>query len=197
MAIKPIIQIGDIRLKEKNKLLNISDYKMVKSAVANLIDTMLKNDIVGIAAPQIGENIKLFITEPRETEYRKADQADELRVYINPKITEYSKEKSTIYEGCGSVGADFFGPVERPKQITIEAYNQEFKKFRLTCDGMLARVIQHEFDHLSGIEFVEKISDYKKVMNFDNYQKQVRTSTKQIAESKISLLKYIEIDEKL
>ena len=193
MTIKSILQIGDSRLKAKNKTLGISNATEIESVIKDLTDTMLKNDIVGIAAPQIGVNIKLFITEPRETEYRKADQADELRVYINPKITEYSIEKSTIYEGCGSVGANFFGPVERSRQITIEAYNQEFKKFRLTCDGMLARVIQHEFDHLSGIEFVEKISDYKKVMNFDNYQKQIRTSANQVAESRISVLECVEI----
>lgn len=193
MTVKSILQIGDIRLKAKNKTLNKSDSAEIESIIKDLTDTMLKNDIIGIAAPQIGINIKLIITEPRQTEYRKADQSDELRVYINPKITEYSKEKSTIYEGCGSVGADFFGPVERPRQITIEAYDQEFNKFRLTCDGMLARVIQHEFDHLSGIEFVEKISDYKKVMNFDNYQKQIRTSAEQVAESKISVLEYIKL----
>jgi len=194
MAVKPILQIGDKRLKAKNKALEESNSAKIKSVVKDLTDTMLKNDIVGIAAPQIGVNIKLFITEPRETEYRKADQSDRLRVYINPRITEYSNEKATIYEGCGSVaGADFFGPVERPKRITIEASDQDFKKFRLTCDGLLARVIQHEFDHLFGIEFVEKISDYKKVMNSDNYQKQIRTSDKQVAESKISIIKYSEL----
>ena len=193
MAVKPILQIGDSILKAKNKSLEKLNSAKIKSVIKDLTDTMLKNDIVGIAAPQIGVNIKLLITEPRETEYRKADQSDKLRVYINPRITEYSKEKSTTFEGCGSVGADFFGPVERPKKITIEAYDQKFKKFRLTCDGLLARVIQHEYDHLSGIEFVEKISDYKKVMNADNYQKQIRNSVKQIAESKISILEYSEL----
>lgn len=194
MAVKPILQMGDSRLKAKNKPLEKSNSAKIKSVIKDLTDTMLKSNIVGIAAPQIGVNIKLFITEPRETVYRKADQSDKLRVYINPRITESSNEKAAIYEGCGSVaGADFFGPVERPKRITIEAYDQKFKKFRLTCDGSLARVIQHEFDHLSGIEFVEKISDYKKVMNFENYQKQIRTSAKQVAESKISLLEYVEL----
>ncbi len=193
MAVKPIIQIGDPRLKLKNDVLKKSDSKIIISIIANLTDTMLKNDIVGIAAPQIGINYNIFITEPRETKFRGADQSDKLRVYINPKITEYSKEKSTAYEGCGSVGTNFFGPVERSKIITVEAYNQAFVKFRLTCDGLLARVIQHEYDHLLGIEFVEKISDYKKVMNFENYQKRIKTSDHQIKESKISLIKYSEI----
>jgi len=107
MTVRSILQIGDSGLKAKNKTLEKSNLAEIKSVIKDLTDTMLKNDIVGIAAPQIGTNIKLFITEPRETEYRKADQSDKLRVYINPKITRYSKEKSVIYEGCGSVGSDF------------------------------------------------------------------------------------------
>ena len=189
MAIKPIIQIGDPRLKATNRSLKKSDIEIIKTTIIDLTDTMLKNDIVGIAAPQVGVNVKHFITEPRETEYRTIDQSDKLRIYINPKIVEHSKDMSTIYEGCGSVAsANFFGPVKRPRRITIEAYDQDFNKFTLTCDGLLARVIQHEYDHLSGVEFVEKISDYKKVMNFENYQKQIRTSDNQIKESKISLI---------
>ncbi len=193
MAIKPIIQIGDPRLKASNGSMSKSETKKVRTVIRNLTDTMLKNDIVGIAAPQIGVNLKLFITEPRKTEYRKADQSDNLRVYINPKITDYSIEKSEIYEGCGSVGADFFGPVIRPKKITVEAYDADFKKFRLTCDGLLARVIQHEYDHISGIEFIEKISDYKKVMNSEHYQKLVRTSDRQVSAGVITIVDCVEL----
>lgn len=190
MPIKPIVQIGDDRLKLKNKILEKSDADIINQTIDDLVDTMRDNDIVGIAAPQIGVNIKLFITEPRETKYRTADQSDELRVYINPRIIEYSKDTSVLYEGCGSVSsANFFGPVVRSRSVIIEAFDCNFKKFTLTCDGMLARVIQHEYDHLSGVEFVEKISDYKKVMDFKNYQKLIRTSDLQIKESKISLIK--------
>ncbi|MEI6054129.1 MAG: peptide deformylase [Candidatus Saccharibacteria bacterium] len=180
MAIKDILQIGDPSLKNKNKTINNSDKKVISKLIKDLTDTMLKNDIIGIAAPQIGENYKMFITEPRQTAYRTVDQSDKLRVYINPKIIEYSKETTNAYEGCGSVSAaNFFGPVKRSKEITIEAYDQDFNKFRLQCDGLLSIVIQHEYDHLSGIEFIEKISDYKKAVNFYNYDKYIRTSPTQ------------------
>jgi peptide deformylase len=116
-----------------------------------------------------------------------------LRVYINPKIIHNSREVSEIYEGCGSVGADFFGPVIRPRTITIEAYDADLKKFRLTCDGLLARVIQHEYDHLSGVEFIEKISDYKRVMNAEHYQKLIRTSKKQVSAGVITKINCIEL----
>jgi peptide deformylase len=193
MAILEILQIGDPRLKSKNVDLKPADTKLIKKIVADMVDTMGKDKIVGLAAPQIGENFKLFITEPRETPYRAADQSDILRVFINPKIIEFSKRKTTIYEGCGSVAANFFGPVIRPAEIVVEAYDIDFKKFQLRCDGMLARVIQHEYDHLSGIEFVEKISDYKKIMNFEFYNKNIRTSPTQASASKISVIEFTQL----
>lgn len=194
MAVKPVLQIGDEKLKLKNRTLTKADLKVLNKTITDLTDTMLKTDIVGIAAPQIGENIRLFITEPRQTQFRPADQADILRAFINPKIVNYSKEKLTAYEGCGSVSdANFFGPVERAKTITIEAYDKDFNKFCLMCDGLLARVIQHEYDHLFGIEFIEKIVDYKKVMNFEHYQRLVRNSPEQMAAAKITVIEYSKI----
>lgn len=188
MAIKEVIQIGDKRLKDANIELKPSDKAIIKKLIKDLTDTMVSEDIVGIAAPQIGENYQIIISEPRETVHRSADQSDILRVYINPKIINFSKEEVIIYEGCGSVGKNFFGPVKRPKEITIEAYDVNFNKFQLRCDGLLARVIQHEYDHLFGIEFVEKIYDYKKVMNSDFYKKLIRNSPEQVAASKISFI---------
>lgn len=185
--VRDTIQIGDLRLKAENKVVTDFGYPKVLQVVDDLIDTMHQNGLIGIAAQQIGENWKIFVTEPRETENRPTDQADELRVYINPTIVEFSKEESEIYEGCGSVlkGA-LFGPVNRPKEITIEAFDQKGNKFRLNCDGILARVIQHEYDHLLGIEFTEKISDYKKLMTADFYRERIKMSSEQIGASKIT-----------
>ena len=127
------------------------------------------------------------MTEPRETENRPADQADELRVYINPKIVQYSAEENVIYEGCGSViNGALFGPVKRSKEIVIEATDKNGNKFRLNCDGILARVIQHEYDHLWGIEFTEKIFDYKKLMSVEFYRATIKMSPEQVESSKIT-----------
>lgn len=129
----------------------------------------------------------MFVTEPRETKFRTADQIDELRIYINPVIVEFSAEETVIYEGCGSLlNGQLFGPVKRPREITVEAFDQNSKKFRLTCDGILARVIQHEYDHLSGIEFIEKIYDYKKLMTADFYVKNIKSSKEQTEASIIT-----------
>lgn len=186
-----ILQIGDPQLKASNVLIeNFNDPKL-NQIISDLVDTMHAQNLIGIAAPQIGENYHVFVTEPRKTETRPADQSDELRVYINPKITFSSQEKLTAYEGCGCVAnAQLFGPVQRPKIITIEAYDRSGKKFQMKADGILGRVIQHENDHLSGIEFIEKITDYKKLVSREFYLKDIKNSPNQISSSLITIKEF-------
>jgi len=121
--------------------------------------------------------------------------SDKFRVYINPKISYFSKDENIIFEGCGSVlNGQLFGPVKRPQEITIQAYDQNGKKFQLRCDGILARVIQHEYDHLSGVEFLEKVSDYKQMMAVDYYRKNIRESRDQVEASKITIVEFNYLD---
>lgn len=142
-----------------------------KRIIADLVDTMRAEDLIGMAAPQIGANVRIFVTEIRETTYRKED-VDKLRVFINPKILSLSERTSEGYEGCGSVAsAQFFGPVVRPEEVTITALNEAGEEIIFTATGLLARVIQHEIDHLDGVLFHEKISDMKKVMSKEEYIK--------------------------
>jgi len=187
MAVRATLQIGDPRLKAKNKVVKEINSPEIKQVITDLVDTMRQDQLIGMAAPQIGENHRVFVTEPRKTVFRSG-VTDELRVYINPKITVYSNETVMIYEGCGSVlNGQLFGPVRRPKEITIEAMDENGNKFRLRCDGILARVIQHEYDHLWGIEFTEKIEDYKKLMYVDFYKEKVRNSPEQLAAAEITV----------
>lgn len=182
--IRKVIEAGNPKLKAKNKL--VKDFKSpkVKKLIKDLSDTMYKTDLIGIAAPQIGENRMIFVTHPRTTGSRKLVRVDKLRVFINPKIVQKSKQKSVIYEGCGSLGnGSIFGPVLRSKEITVEAFDENGKKFRLTCDGILSRVIQHEYDHLQQTEFIQKVSDYNKVVVQKYYRKYIRLSKLQIANS--------------
>lgn len=132
---------------------------------------MRYHNLIGIAASQIGEKLKIFVTEVRKTKYRNLN-TDKFRVYINPKITWLSEKDVVIYEGCGSVAyAKLFSPVKRPEKIIIEAIDENGNKFKLKADGMLSRVIQHEYDHLCGIEFTEKITDMRKIMSSEEYIK--------------------------
>lgn len=188
MPYRETLQLGAPELRAKNKVVDDFKSTAVRSVIEDLVDTMRHNELIGMAAPQIGENYKIFVTEPRQTIHRTADQADELRVYINPRIVELSEETSVIYEGCGSVArATVFGPVERPKVVTIEAFDIDGKSFRLHADGILGRVIQHEYDHLEGVDFLEKVADIKQLVDVDVYKTQIRTSQIQLQNSHISL----------
>jgi peptide deformylase len=189
MTHKKVILAGDPKLKTKNlPVLSIKSSKTQK-LIKDLVLSMKKTDLVGIAANQIGENYQIFVTFPRSTKARSIGKKDKVRIYINPKFTYKSKQQTVIYEGCGSVG-DIFGPVSRPKEVEIEAMDENGNKFRLKTDGLLARIIQHEMDHLGGIEFLEKVDDLSKVIVKEHYKNQIKNSKKQIANSLITKLEY-------
>jgi peptide deformylase len=182
--IRKVIEAGNPILKAKNK--SVKDFKSpkLKKLVKDLTDTMYKTDLIGIAAPQIGENWTVFVTHPRNTGARKLVRADKLRVFINPKIVQKSKKTTIIFEGCGSLGnGSIFGPVSRPREIEVQAFDENGQKFSLKCDGIMARVIQHEYDHLQQTEFIQKVSDYNKVVVQKYYRKNIRLSKMQIENS--------------
>lgn len=177
MVVEKVIQVGNLILRAKNKTVNNINDKNVVETVKNLVDSMRHYNLVGMAAPQIGVNLKIFVTEIRPTPSRKPEILDNLRVFVNPKIVWKSKKEVIIYEGCGSVSnGDLFGPVKRPEKIKVLAFDEKGENFKLKVGGLLARVIQHEYDHLVGIEFVEKICDYKKIMSKSEYIKMVEKS---------------------
>lgn len=174
MIIKEVLQIGNPKIRKISKKLELKDIKSKKinGLIKNLIDSMRAENLIGISAPQINENLRIFVTEIRQTKNRKPKELDQLRIFINPKITYFSKEKCNGYEGCGSVAnANIFGLVNRPKNITVEALDKEGKKFELKASDLLARVIQHEYDHLDGILFIDRITNIKSYMSGSEYRK--------------------------
>jgi peptide deformylase len=187
--IRKVIEAGEPRLKAQNKFIKNIKSATVKKLIKDLSDTMYKTDLIGIAGPQVGENWQIFVTHPRSTNARKSTRSDKLRIFINPQIVFKSKAQNLIYEGCGSL-ADIFGPVLRPKEITIEAFDENGQKFSLTCNGILSRVIQHEYDHLQQTEFIQKVSDYNKVIVKKHYRKNIRNSKLQTENSKTTKLEF-------
>lgn len=186
MAVRPIIQLGHPKLKKPNRNVKNFNSLKIKKLIKDLKDTMYKAGLIGVASSQIAENYMIFISHPRNTKARKLGKTDKLRTYINPKIIFKSKQGTAIYEGCGSVSnGAIFGPVTRPREIEVEAINEDGQKFRLRCDGILARVIQHEIDHLAGIEFLERVNDYSKIISETYYKKTIRNSRLQKQNSKI------------
>jgi len=177
MIIKDIMQIGNPLLSKKSKFVADIDSKETQRVINNLVDSVRYHGLVGIAASQIGEKLRIFVTEVRKTKYRN-HKKDILRVYINPKIVWFSKKQVIIYEGCGSVAyAKLFAPVRRPEKIIIEASDANGNQFKLKAEGFLSRVIQHEYDHLDGIEFTEKITDMRRIMSSEEYKKMCALKT--------------------
>lgn len=188
MPVRQTIQIGHPALKAENKVIKDFGDSKLKGLIQDLTDTMRDSGLVGMAAPQIAQNLQVFITEPRESKFRPKQQADQLRVYINPTIVHVSNKQVEIYEGCGSVvEANLFGPVIRPQAVTVEAFDENGRKFRLTADGLLGRVIQHEQDHMIGVEFLEKVSDYKRLINLEHYLAQIKDNPINVKNSENSI----------
>jgi len=189
--IRKVIEAGNPKLKAKNKFVKNVRSSQIQKLIKDLTDTMYKTDLIGIAAPQIGENFMVFVTHPRNTGARKLVRADKLRVFVDPKIVHKSKKMSVIFEGCGSLGnGSIFGPVLRPKEIEVRAYDGNGQKFSLRCDGIMARVIQHEYDHLCQTEFIQKVSDYNKVVVQKYYRKNIRLSKPQVANSQTTKIEF-------
>jgi peptide deformylase len=119
---------------------------------------------LGLAAPQIGKNFQIITIESRglptpspEIEGEK-NEVIPLVVLINPKIIKFSQKKVEIDEGCFSV-PNVFGPVTRPEKVKVAALDKKGKTIQLNASGLLARVLQHEIDHLNGTLFIDLVED--------------------------------------
>ena len=172
MIHKKVTQVGTPVIRARSKTVSNSDTVEVRKIIKDLTDSLRHHELVGMAAPQVGKGVRIFVTEIRQTKYRKRNSTalDGLRVFINPKITSVSKTQKSDWEGCGSVASgQLFGKVRRPSSLAVEARNENGESFTLSARGLLARVIQHEMDHLNGVVFVDKAicSSY---MSADEYK---------------------------
>lgn len=130
-----------------------------------------KKEGVAIAAPQIGESLRIFIIDGNVWQLREkiTEQKQELPqkppvVFINPVIKKMSKKKQDVYEGCLSMDK-FYGTLKRAEKATIEALDENGKKFVYGAAGLLAQIIQHEIDHLNGVLFIDKTKKLEKIPN--------------------------------
>lgn len=140
----------------------------INEKIIRLTDAMIESlsfhKGIGLAGPQVNEQLRLFVTHV---------QGDVPRVFINPEIIMTSNEMTPYEEGCLSVPG-IYADVMRPAQVSIQAWNEKGKPFTLDAEGMLARVIQHEYDHLRGKLFIDRINDKKKERLLKTYNKKIR-----------------------
>lgn len=171
MSIKPSVLIGEAVLRETAKEVSNQDSDKIQSYITDLVDTMRKEELIGLSAPQLNVSKQIIVTEIRETKFRKGI-TDELRVYINPEITDFSRETTLDWEGCGSIPG-LFGKVERSIAITLKYLDQKGVSREMSATGLLARVIQHEVNHLNGILFTD-LADPQSLVSREYYLKHVR-----------------------
>lgn len=163
----PILAYGDPILRKMAKEIE-KDYPKLGELISNMYETMYKASGVGLAAPQIGLPIRLFIMDTGpfgdDEDFPAEDREilrDFKRVFINAEMIEEQGRDWNFNEGCLSI-PDIREDVSRKDTITIRYQDENFKEHTETFDGILARVIQHEYDHLEGILFTDKLSSLKR-----------------------------------
>ncbi|NMH86456.1 peptide deformylase [Flavivirga algicola] len=165
--ILPIVAYGDPVLKKKGKDIT-QEYPNLDALLENMFETMHNACGVGLAAPQIGLPIRLFLvdTSPfaEDEDLTAEDQKalkDFKRIFINAKIIKEEGDEWAFNEGCLSI-PDVREDVFRQPKITVEYVDESFTRHTETFDGLIARVIQHEYDHIEGVLFTDKLSSLKK-----------------------------------
>ena len=165
--ILPIVAYGDPVLKKQSKDIS-KDYPNLDMLLENMHETMYGAFGVGLAAPQIGLPIRLFLVDTSpfaDDEALSEEEQNSLknfkRVFINAKILLEEGDEWAFNEGCLSI-PDVREDVFRQPKITIEYVDENFNKHTEVFEGLIARVIQHEYDHIEGVLFTDKLSSLKK-----------------------------------
>ena len=165
VKILPIIINPNPILRKKSVQIKHDEIKTkkIQRLCLDMAKTMKKKDGVGLAAPQIGKNIMLIAVNIKEIYGRvlkqKIDKKNDIVCMINPKIIKKSWAKELGDEGCLSV-PDVFGKVKRHRKIICKYLDKKGKEVKIEANGLMARVIQHEIDHLDGILFIDKADDF-------------------------------------
>jgi peptide deformylase len=165
--ILPIVAYGDPVLRKVSMPID-ADYPNLEKLIANMKETMYNASGVGLAAPQVGKAIRLFMIDASPfAEDKDISEKDRAvlksfnRVFINAQIIEEEGDEWGFNEGCLSI-PDVREDVFRQPKITIEYQDEDFKKHTENLEGLAARVFQHEYDHIEGVLFTDKLSTLKK-----------------------------------
>ncbi len=176
MAILPIVTYDDPVLTRKAETIKENSEEL-QQLIRDMFETMYNAEGVGLAAPQVGHSIRLFVMDA-DPMTEDDDQQGKLgpMTLINPEITWQSETITEFEEGCLSI-PDVRENVKRPDKITLSYLDRDFNPKKLTVDQTAARVIQHELDHLDGVLFIDRLGSFRKRL--------LKTKLKQVAEGNI------------
>ncbi|MBN2610959.1 MAG: peptide deformylase [Bacteroidales bacterium] len=156
----PIVVYGSPVLRKVAGKID-KDYPNLQKFIADMWETMYKSDGVGLAAPQIGKSVRMFVIDTAELDEKNPDLQNFKKTFINPEIINREGEITTYNEGCLSL-PKIHEDVNRESKVRIQYYDENWQFHDEEYDGVKARVIQHEYDHLQGILFIDHLSPLRK-----------------------------------
>ena len=156
----PITVYGDPLLRKRAKQIE-KDFEGLQEVIENMWETMYYSDGVGLAAPQVGKSIRLFLVDASAGAEEEPELENFKKVFINPEIIETSGEEWEMNEGCLSL-PEIREDVKRPDVVRLKYLDENFEAHEEEFSGFAGRVIQHEYDHLEGRLFIDYLSPLKK-----------------------------------
>lgn len=160
--ILPICVYGHPVLRRKSQIVDLQD-ETLRQLIADMYETMYHSNGVGLAAPQVGKSLKLFVIDSEPFKELYPDEPTRKQAFINPTITKRYGEEVPFDEGCLSLPG-INEEVMRPNTIDIEYWDETLTKHTETISGGAARIIQHEYDHLEGMVFTDHLTSLKKMI---------------------------------
>jgi len=170
MSILKVARMGHPVLRTKARALDRGEVKspVVQQLIDDMIDTMFEYHGVGLAAPQVHEGVRLFVASLNDADEGKEDE--EPLVVINPEITVVGGETVEDWEGCLSI-PDIRGRVPRPRAVKLRALNRKGERIEVNATDYSARVLQHEFDHLDGVLFFDRMRSFESLTFLEEYSR--------------------------
>lgn len=156
--IYPIVVYGDPVLKKRGKDIKEGEIDVIQLA-ADMYETMEQAEGIGLAAPQIGKSIRMFVIDASKMEDPEVN--DFKQIFINPEITNEEGDAWSFEEGCLSI-PEIREDIYRQEELTIKYLDENWQPHEETYDGLKARIIQHEYDHIEGRLFTDYLSPFKK-----------------------------------
>ncbi|MEM9556689.1 MAG: peptide deformylase [Acidobacteriota bacterium] len=173
MAVRPIVRLGHPALRTPARAVDLErvDDTELQQLIDDLFETMQEADGVGLAAPQVGVEEQLFVWAAIDPDRPPAEtEGPELHVVLNPGIEPQSRDLVSDWEGCLSI-PDLRGLVPRHAALRLHGFDRHGERIERTLEGYEARIVQHEFDHLNGIVFLDRMRDLRSLAFSDEWRR--------------------------
>ncbi len=183
MAVRHVARLGEPVLRQRAQEIPHENIRSneIQRLIDDMLDTIEVYEGIGLAAPQVHESVRLFIIQDVYDPGENGKLLLPAQVVINPTITFLTQNESTYWEGCLSI-PDLRGLVPRPNKIRVDGFDRDGRKVSFDAEGFAATVVQHEFDHLDGIVFLDRMRDLKSLAFLKEFERYVAAAPEEIAD---------------